>query len=311
MLDPPRHAPRGVSGHARRRVTVNPVRRAGYAWIALLIPPLLLFTILLVGSQAFFVASSFHRDLGMGRTAPAWDLRNYAHVLTDRLFLRSLWTTVRVSAVATLATLSLAYAVAYVIARLRSRWGTLMLAAIVASNFITIVVKAFGLMILFSGNGLLNRVLLDLGLIAQPINLLGTETGVVVGLMQFTLGFAVLLLYSVVQTIPRNLEDAAKAHGASRRRVLLRVLLPLSLPGLAVGGLMIFNMCMGAFTSAALLGSGRILTLPVLIEQTVLLQVNYAMASTLAVVLLVVVVLINILSLLILRCFRAGRLAII
>jgi putative spermidine/putrescine transport system permease protein len=291
----------------RRRDTTARDGGSTLAWNIMTLPPLLLFIIMLIASQSLFIAGSFHRDLGLGRTAAAWDLANYVRVLTDSLYLQCLLTTIRVSAVATLGTLLLSFPVAYVIARMRSRWAMLLLAGIVASTFITIVVKAFGLMIIFAGNGILNRVVMGLGLASEPVKLLGTETGVVVGLMQFTLGFAVLLLYSVLQTIPRSFEEAAQAHGASRLRVFWRILLPLSLPGLSVGSLMIFNMCMGAFTSAALLGAGHVLTLPVLIQQTIMMQVKYSMAGTLAVVLLVVVLLINLVSLFLMRRLRAAR----
>jgi len=86
-----------------------------------------------------------------------------------------------------------------------------------------------------------------------------------------------------------------------------RIMLPLSLPGLTVGGLMIFNMSMGAFTSAALLGGGRVLTLPVLIERTIMMEVKYSMAATLSVVLVAAVALINFVSILALRRLRTGH----
>jgi ABC-type spermidine/putrescine transport system permease subunit I len=132
----------------------------------------------------------------------------------------------------------------------------------------------------------------------------------VVGLMQFTMGFSVLLLYSVVRTIPMSLEEAATVHGASRLRVFRRVIVPLSLPGVIVGALMMFNMCMGAFTSASLLGGGRVLTLPVLIQRSVILETKYGMGATLAAVLLVSVVLINLISIYVLRRFKTARLVI-
>ena len=90
----------------------------------------------------------------------------------------------------------------------------------------------------------------------------------------------------------------------------MRVLLPLSLPGVTVGALMIFNMSMGAFTSAALLGGGRVFTLPVLIQRTVMMEVKYSMAGTLAAVLLVTVLLINLLAIFLIRRLRAARLVI-
>ena len=101
-------------------------------------------------------------------------------------------------------------------------------------------------------------------------------TGVVLGLLHFTLGFVVLLIFSVLQTIPRSLEEAAEVHGASAWRVFRRVVLPLSAPGVVVAGLVIFNLSMGAFTAVSLLGGGRILTLPVLIERTMILETKYA-----------------------------------
>ena len=83
-----------------------------------------------------------------------------------------------------------------------------------------------------------------------------------------------------------------------------------SLPGVTVGVLMIFNMCMGAFTSAALLGGGRVFTLPVLIQRTVMMEIKYSMAGTLAAVLLVTVLLINLLSIYLIRRLRSARLVI-
>jgi putative spermidine/putrescine transport system permease protein len=186
----------------------------------------------------------------------------------------------------------------------------LLLAGIVVATFVTIVIKVFGLIILFSADGLINQVLMGIGIVDRPYTIIGNQTGVVVGLMHFTLGFGVLLLYSVIQTIPRSLEEAAQIHGASRWRMHMRVLLPLSLPGVTVGALMIFNMSMGAFTSAALLGGGRVFTLPVLIQRTVMMEVKYSMAGTLAAVLLVTVLLINLLAIFLIRRLRAARLVI-
>lgn len=128
--------------------------------------------------------------------------------------------------------------------------------------------------------------------------------------MHFTLGFGVLLLYSVVRTIPVSLEEAATIHGANRPRVFWRVVLPLALPGVVVGALMMFNMCMGAFTSAALLGGGRVFTLPVLIQRTVIVETKYGMGATLAAVLLVSVVLINLVSVYLVKRMRVARLVI-
>lgn len=279
-------------------------------WELMLIPSLLVSLLLLVSSQALFLQASVYRDLGLGRTGTTVDLANYVRFFTDPFYLRVLLLTVEVSSLATLFTLVLAYPVAYVIARMRSRLAMVLLAAIVISSFITIVIKVFGLIIIFAADGWLNRALTALGIIERPFTIIGKVAGVVIGLMHFSLGFAVLLLYGVIRTIPRSLEEAAQIHGASRPSTFLRVVVPLSLPGVVIGALIVFNLCMGAFTSAALLGGGRVLTLPVLIQRTVILEVKYSMAGTLAAVLLASVLLINLLSVFMLRRLRATRLMI-
>ena len=279
-------------------------------WEYLLIPSFVVSFVLLAASQLTFLRGSLSADMGLGNLSKAMGWGNYQTLFTDEFYLRSLWLTVRVSAIATVCTLLMSFPVAYVIARMRSRWAMIMLAGVVASSFVTIVIKVYGLIVIFSADGGFNKLMMAIGLLDRPYTIIGNPAGVVVGLMQFTMGFAVLLLYSVVRTIPTSLEEAATVHGASRPRVFWRVILPLSLPGVIVGALMMFNMCMGAFTSAALLGGGRVFTLPVLIQRAVIVETKYGMGATLAAVLLVSVILINVISVFLVRRLRAAKLVI-
>ena len=279
-------------------------------WELILLPSFVFVGVLIVASQYVFLEGSFYKDLGLGRVGKDLQFTNYIRFFTDPFYLNTLWITVKTSALATLFTMLLGFPVAYLVARMRSRWSMLLLAGIVVATFVTIVIKVFGLIIIFSADGLINKFLMATGIVETPYTIIGNQTGVVVGLMHFTLGFGVLLLYSVIQTIPRSYEEAAQIHGASRWRMHYRVLLPLSLPGLTVGALMIFNMSMGAFTSAALLGGGRVFTLPVLIQRTVMMEIKYSMAGTLSAVLLVTVLLINLLSIILIRRLRSARLVI-
>ena len=276
-------------------------------WELILIPPLLFSVLLMVASQVIFLRSSFYRDLGFGGSGTEVEIINYVKFFGDSFYLKVLWNTIKVSFYAMIFTLVFAFPIAYMIARMRSRWGMVLLAGIVMSTFITIVIKVFGLYIMFSRDGIINQTLLFLGVIDQPFAAIGNEGGVVIGLMHFTLGFGVVLLFSVVQTIPRSLEEAAQIFGASRWRVWYRVIIPLSLPGLIAGSLMLFNMCMGAFTAVALLGGGRVYTLPVLIQRVVIMEAKYGMGGTLSAVLLVSVLLINLLCLYVLWSLRKQR----
>lgn len=276
-------------------------------WWLLLVPPFVIsFGILLV-TQFVFLRLSFFKDLGLGLVGSQFQISNYLRAFQDPFYLRSLELSVHISITVVVLSLLLSYPVAYTLARMRSKWATVLLAAAVISSFITIVIKVLGLIVIFGADGTLNTVLRSLGILDQPVRIMGTQTGVVVGLMQYTLAFFILILFSVIQTIPRSLEEAAEVHGASRWRVMWRVVLPLSLPGVVGGSLIVFNMSMGAFTSAALLGGGRILTLPVVIQRTVMVDTKYAMGATLSAVLLLAVLLINLLSIVLVTRLQGAR----
>lgn len=262
-------------------------------WGWFLLPSLLVSGLLLVASQTIFLRISLYRDRGFGRVEPDLTLANYVAVLTDPFYLRSLLLTAEVALIVVACSLLLGYPAAYILARMRSRWASILLAGLVVTALVAEVIKVLGLIVIFSADGVLNRVLVGALGLPGPIRILGTMHGVVIGLLHFTLGFVVLLLFGVIQTIPRSLEEAAQSLGAARWRVFLRVVLPLSLPGIAVAALVVFNLSMGAFTAAALVGGGRILTLPVLIERTMILETKYAMAACLSAVLLGTVLLVN------------------
>ena len=108
--------------------------------------------VLIVASQYVFLEGSFYKDLGLGRVGKDLQFTNYIRFFTDSFYLNTLWITVKTSALATLFTMLLGFPVAYLVARMRSRWAMLLLAGIVVSTFVTIVIKVFGLIIIFSNN---------------------------------------------------------------------------------------------------------------------------------------------------------------
>jgi|TARA_B100000315_G_scaffold259764_1_gene317104 putative spermidine/putrescine transport system permease protein len=265
-------------------------------WNIILIPPMIVSLLFLFGTQFVFLRAGFFEDLGLGRVGDTLTLENYITFFQDSFYFDTLRLSFYLSLIVVVAALLCAYPVAYVIARMRSHWSMILLATVVISSFITVVIKALGLIIIFGTDGPINSVLLNFALVDRPIKIIGNISGVVIGLMNYVLGFMILMLFSVIQTIPRSLEEAAEIHGSSRWRVFYRVVIPLSLPGVFGGSMIVFNLCMGAFVSAALLGGGRVLTLPVVIERTIVLDGEYAMGGALSAILLIVVLIINILS---------------
>jgi putative spermidine/putrescine transport system permease protein len=284
------------------------VSNAAARWRRFLWPPLIVSALLFALPQIAFVWSSFHADLGLGQISEVLTLDNYVAVLTDSFYLRSIGLTVALSAAATVVGLILGFPTAYALARLGNWVTTVALSLILTTSLITIVIKLMGLNIILGGTGLINRALIAARVIAAPLALLNNNLGVVIGLVQYTLPILTLVLFSVVQTIPRALEEAAEIHGATRAAIFARVILPLAAPGLVGGGLLAFNMSMGAFTSPLLLGGGHVLTMPVLIQQKIIQGSEYAVGAALSTVLLMLVFLANVaIALVAERLFGARR----
>jgi putative spermidine/putrescine transport system permease protein len=266
-------------------------------WPLFLLPPLLVSLLLFVVPQIAFLRSSLFRNVGYGQTGSTLTVENYVRFFTDEFYQAALLRTAALSLIDAAVCLAVGFPIAYRLARSRSRWRSTWLTLLVVSSLVTVVIKALGMMILLSANGPLNQAVLALGLVREPLKLLNNDVGVVLGLVHYTLPLVILILFSVLQTIPEDLEAAARTLGAAPWRAVGRVVLPLAVPGLVAASLMAFNLAMGAFTSTALLGGGKVLTLPVLIQRKVVLEVDYPFAATIAVVLLASGVLLNVLVL--------------
>ena len=195
------------------------------AWRWLLWPALGVSFLLFALPQVFFIAMGLHRNLGFGRISESYSLVNYGRILTDPLYLSSFALTLRLSLAVTVIGLVLGFPTAYVLARAGARWASFLVSVLLISSFITVVIKVLGLIVILSQNGLVNALLLRLGLVRAPVPLLSNQPGVLIGLVHYTLPFLVLILFSMIQTIPRSLEEAAEIQGATRLGVFRRGIL--------------------------------------------------------------------------------------
>jgi putative spermidine/putrescine transport system permease protein len=262
-------------------------------WSRLLWPALLVSLVLLALPQAGFFWLSFFEDVGLGQVGDVFILENYQRVVTDSVYLESIWLTIYLSAITVALVILLGFPTAYALARAKPFTAAVLLGLILATSLITVVIKLLGLNLILGSAGFINRGLLATGLVASPIPLINNQVGVVIGLLQYTLPLFVLLMFGVLQTVPVNLEEAAELHGASRLAVYTQVIVPLVKPGIIASSLICFNMSMGAFTSAVLMGGGRVRTLPVLIQQKIIQSNEYALGAALSTTLLVIVFAIN------------------
>lgn len=215
--------------------------------------------------------------------------RHYARIINDPYYLEVIWTTIRIGLVTTLISLAIGYPLAHWMARIKSRAGhALLLMAVLAPMLTGIVVRTFAWMTLLSDKGVINQTLISLGLITQPLQLMYTETGIVVGLVHIYVPFMVLTLTGVIGRIDERLEQAAENLGASPLRAFLEVTLPLSLPGILAGSLLVFALSISAYVTPILLGGFQIMTLPILIYQQIAANFNIGFAAALGLILLLI-----------------------
>ena len=213
----------------------------------------------------------------------------YRRILDDTYYFEVIWTTIRIGLVTTLVALAIGYPLAHWMARIKSRTGhALLLMAVLAPMLTGIVVRTFAWMTLLSDKGVVNQTLMSLGVIGQPLKLMYTETGIVVGLVHIYVPFMVLTLTGVIGRIDERLEQAAENLGASPLRAFLEVTLPLSLPGILAGSLLVFALAISAYVTPILLGGFQIMTLPILIYQQISANFNVGFAAALGIVLLVI-----------------------
>ncbi|MBL8699090.1 MAG: ABC transporter permease [Alphaproteobacteria bacterium] len=214
---------------------------------------------------------------------------NYARMLEDDLYTEALWATLRLGLVSTLVALVLGYPLAHWMARIRSRLGhALLLMTVIAPMLTGIVVRTFAWMTILQDSGVINSTLKSWGWIEKPLPLMYNEFGTVVALVHIYVPFMVLTLTGVIGRIDLRLEEAARGLGANRLRAFLEVTLPLSLPGILAGSLLVFALTISAYVTPSAMGGTEVLTIPMMIYQQVGSSFNLNFAGALGVVLLAV-----------------------
>ena len=252
-------------------------------------PAALLFLLFFVLPFGVMAALSVLSGNPVSNPDVAFTWRHYQRLFESDLYFDALVTTLRIGAITTLIALAIGYPLAHWMARMRSRLGhALLLMAVIAPLLTGIVVRTFAWMTVLGDRGVINTTLQALGLIDKPLPLMYNEFGVIVGLVHIYVPFMVLTLVGVIGRIDRSLEEAARGLGASRTRTFLEVTLPLSLPGIVAGSLLVFALAISAYVTPVLLGGNSVLTVPMLIYQQVSASFNLGFAGALGAVLLAV-----------------------
>jgi putative spermidine/putrescine transport system permease protein len=247
----------------------------------LVVPALLFYLAIYVYPLSRIVAWSFFEH---GLTLPS-----YRELLSQAAYFRALGNTLEISLLSTVLCLLLGYPLAYLMATTSPGARRVLIILILIPFWTSILVRTFAWIVILGTHGLVNRALMALGLIGVPLKLLFNMTGVQIGMVHMLLPFMVFPLFAVMARIDPNILRVARSLGAVPRRAWLHVFLPLSLPGLTAGSVLVFLLAVGFYITPALLGGPGQITLATMIDMEINTFLNWGFAASLGVVLLVVV----------------------
>jgi len=251
---------------------------------ALLIAPLaLVLGVFFVLPLLMTLPTSFREYVpGAGIAAGSLTVENYTAILTDPYYREVVGRTLGLGLGVTLASLLLGYPVAYLIARGPRHWRLPAMLAVIFPMMLNLVVRSFGWIALLANHGLVNNLLVDLGVIGAPLKLMYNLTGLMIGLTHIYLPFMVLMLAAAIQNIPRDVENAAATLGSGRMHVFLSVTLPLTAPGILAGSVLVFVLTISALVTPRMLGGPTYQVMATLIYDDYMQTLDWPSGAALA-----------------------------
>jgi len=258
--------------------------------LLLLLPATALFAVFFLMPLAVLALNSFYDYSRMAGIIETFTPRHYQAILGDLYYLEILGRTLRLALLSALAALALGYPIALYLTVAPPAQRAWIILAVLSPLLVSVIVRTFGWLIILGPNGLVDAALGAVGLDVPP--LLHTETAVVIGLANVLMPFLVLSVATSLQAIDPAVPLAAATLGASPLRVFLSVTLPLSLPGVVSGLLIVFSLASSSFVTPSLLGGANYKVLSTMIYQQALVLQNWPFAAAFAVTLVLIVFLV-------------------
>lgn len=246
---------------------------------------LLLFFVL---PLAVLASYSFMVDGRNGAIIPTFTLRNYTTLFADWFYLQILGETLFLGVVVATCCAVLAYPVSYQLARSSPRVRGMLVFMVLGPLMVSVVIRNMGWIPILGQSGVINFVLLRLGIIDQPLALINNFVGVVIGLVHALLPLMIMMLTNAFQRVSPQVEEAAINLGSSYIQLFWWVLFPLTRRGLLAGFLLVFTISISSYTTPAIMGGGRVLVMATFIEQQIHQMMRYANGAAIAMVLLVI-----------------------
>jgi ABC-type spermidine/putrescine transport system permease subunit I len=265
----------------------------GDAWLPVLGYPLTALVVLFAVPLVLLIAFSFFPKPSGGYYSFGFTLEHYVRAFTTPLYLERLAFTVALSGGTAFACLAVGYPVAYTLARMESRRKRqVYITAIVSTMWLTYIIRSYAIGVILSKNGVLNELITTVGIVSEPVFSSSGLLPVVLGMTYVFVPFAILTLYSSINNIAPELEEASKNLGADRFQTFRRVILPLSKRGVYAAWMLVFILALGAYIVPKILGDPPQWTLPVIIGDQVTLQLNVPFGAALALIMVTVVMVI-------------------
>lgn len=215
-------------------------------------------------------------------------LSAYKTIFSDKYYWGVLGATLKLGFLCAVMTVILSYPLAMFLARTTSRWRGVLVALAISPLLTSMIVRTYGWMVLLNDNGVINGTLRALHLIDRPLPIANNFFAAAIAITEILMPYAVLAMMSGFGRISRELEHAAAVLGASPIKVFLRVILPLSLPGVATAALLVFVLSVSSFVTPQLMGGGRVFVLATEVFSEATVTLNWQLAAALSMVLLVI-----------------------
>jgi putative spermidine/putrescine transport system permease protein len=216
-----------------------------------------------------------------------FSFQQYTRFFGDPFNLSILWGTVWLGVKATLLCLCFGYPLAWIAARVPARWQSVLVFLVILPVLTSVVVRTFAWIVILGRQGILNKLLLGLGVVDEPARLLFTEGGVILVLAQVQMPLMVLPILTSLGRIDPSLGDASSALGAGAWRTLWRVTVPLSMPGVIAGCILTYAACVTAFITQTLIGGARLIYMPYHVYQQAVGANDWPFAAAISVIFMV------------------------
>jgi len=228
-----------------------------------------------------FIVSFLSKDVSNFYALP-FTFENYAR-LFEPLYGTVVWNSLYMSVIATVLCLVIGYPFAFIMTKINEKYRPFLMFLLVLPFWTNSLIRIYGMKVFLGVKGILNEVLLSLGLINEPIRILNTEVAVIIGLVYLLLPFMILPLYSAIEKLDLRLLEAAKDLGANAFQRFVRIIIPLTMPGIVSGCLLVLLPAMGMFYVADLLGGAKVLLVGNVIKSEFLVSRNWPFGAAISI----------------------------